>query len=113
MSRDDPNARTDLTKNADLEIYLARSLALTLISLAVLLAALTGSIPLTNEDAAGTASAPEDSSKAPYAVPSILISTFFQAASAFYTYACYMNSGQFGFVIATLLWAALSSTGIW
>ena len=66
---------------AAIEIYFGRSLGFALSTLAIMVILLTGSIPLTTSKAITT---DESDPKAPYAVPTLIVSTVFQGFCAFY-----------------------------
>jgi hypothetical protein len=51
--------------------------------------------------------------KAPYAVPTLTISTVYHAACAFYCYTRFSTSGQTTFVLGTTGSAALAAIGLW
>ncbi|PGH18581.1 hypothetical protein AJ79_00360 [Helicocarpus griseus UAMH5409] len=110
-----------------LEIYFARSFGLTLLSLAALTMLLTGSIPLTTSSPTTTNSPsspphPDSSSaispeptdpKAPYAVPTVLLTSAFHASSAFYTYAWFHTTGEVSFALAMAVYGGLAAVGLW
>jgi hypothetical protein len=103
---------------ADLEIYFARFLGLTLVLVAVIMLLLTGSIPLTS-----TASEPismQDSDpKAPYAVPVLRLTMAFHALATIYCYTTYVSSSsslslrQSGFMLGVVGYGALAAMGLW
>lgn len=95
-----------------IETYLARCLGFSLLTLAFLTAMLTGSIPLTT-----TISEPvttEDSDpKAPYAQPTLVITSLFHSACAFYAYTWYVTRGQGAFAVAVGVHSVLAAIGLW
>lgn len=95
-----------------MEIYYGRSLGLALITLAVMIAVLTGSIPLTSSVTEAVTTEDSDP-KAPYAVPTLILSTTFQGLCAFYAYTWYTISGQAGFALGVLGYAIVASIGLW
>ncbi|KAF7716901.1 Uncharacterized protein PECH_000708 [Penicillium ucsense] len=103
----------DETRQASsVEIYFARCLGFSLLTIAVLTAMLTGSIPLTS-----TISEPvttEDSDpKAPYANPTLMITFLFQSASAFYAYTRFVTTGQGIFTLGVTVNASIAAVGLW
>ncbi|KAF9887768.1 hypothetical protein FE257_009574 [Aspergillus nanangensis] len=97
---------------SEIEIYFARCLGFSLLTITVLTAMLTGSIPLTS-----TVSEPvtgEDSDpKAPYAVPTLAVTSGFQAVSAVYAYTWYLASGKTVFAVAMAGYVAGAAIGLW
>lgn len=77
---------------------------------------LTGSIPLTagvsdpisNEDPAA-----ESDPKAPYAVPTLLVTSIYHTGSAFYAYTRYVANAKGVFLIAMVGYAAVAAVGLW
>ncbi|KAG9232925.1 hypothetical protein BJ875DRAFT_379721, partial [Amylocarpus encephaloides] len=51
--------------------------------------------------------------KAPYAVPTLTISLFYHASTAFYGYAKYNTTGQLSFALGSLGSAGLASMALW
>ncbi|EGC43127.1 conserved hypothetical protein [Histoplasma capsulatum var. duboisii H88] len=97
---------------AMLEIYFARCFGLSLLAIAAMTIMLTGSIPLSSS-AAYSISTEEDDPKAPYAVPTILMSSIFHASSACYTYAWFHTTRQTSFALAMVMYGGLASVGLW
>ncbi|KAF2173250.1 hypothetical protein M409DRAFT_17194 [Zasmidium cellare ATCC 36951] len=101
----------------DLETYLSRTLALTLLTLAALNLILTGVLPSTtslstkdDENGVGTGL------KNPYAYPTVTITTTYHALSAFYLYtniASPRGGLTFGFGAGLTLSAGLFCLGLW
>lgn len=73
---------------------------------------LTGSIPLST-----TLSEPvstEDSDpKAPYAVPTLIVTSTFHAASAFYAYTWYVSTDLVGFAVGMVGYFIVAAVGLW
>jgi hypothetical protein len=94
-----------------LETYLSRSLGFALLTLAIISLLMTGAIPLS------TTSEPislEDSDpKAPYAFPTLLVTTTFHTACSIYTYIWYSDGGQAGFLLGLLGYASFAGLGLW
>ncbi|MCJ1336015.1 hypothetical protein MMC09_001290 [Bachmanniomyces sp. S44760] len=84
-------------KPTALEIYLSRTQALSLLALAILPILLTGSVPL---GPISSSFSDSDSTQqvSPYTVPTILVTTFYHAVTAFYAYANYTTTNINGAV---------------
>ena len=99
-----------------LETYFCRSLALSFLALALLTILLTGSIPLTASiaESAADATEPEDP-KAPYAVPTITLSTIFHSVCAVYSYVYYASplTSNTGFLLGVVGYGSLAAIGGW
>lgn len=81
-------------------------------TLAIITVLLTGSIPLSA--AVSTAvSTDEDDPKAPYAVPTLTVTSMFHAACAFYNYTWFAFSGQPAYGVGVFGSAILASVGLW
>ncbi|KIN01870.1 hypothetical protein OIDMADRAFT_18706 [Oidiodendron maius Zn] len=99
-----------------LEFYLARSLGIALVTLGTLVVLLTGSVPLTSslsDTTSARATTEASDPKAPYAVPTLTITTLYHSACAFYCYARYITGGQVTLILATISSASLASVGLW
>lgn len=100
----------------DIEAYLSRAFGLALLAVSILTILLTGSVPLVSPvgDVDATTPSPEDeSARAPYAVPTLLVTTLFQATLAFYNYTWYLANGQKALGLGMLGSAAVASLGVW
>jgi len=99
-----------------LEEYFSRSLGITLFTLGIMIVLLTGSVPLTSSisdtTSAGVTTEASDP-KAPYAVPTLTISTIYHSALAFFCYARYNTSGSTAFALGSLGSASLATVGLW
>ncbi|PGG99407.1 hypothetical protein GX51_06341 [Blastomyces parvus] len=95
-----------------LEIYFARCFGLSLLAIAAITIVLTGSIPISSATSYSVTTE-EDDPKAPYAVPTMLMSSIFHASSAFYTYAWYHTTGQASFALAMVVYSGLAAVGLW
>lgn len=95
-----------------IEIYLSRCAGFGLLTLAILTILLTGSIPLTTT-IQEPVTAEENDPKAPYAVPTLLVTTIFHGISGFYTYMWYTTSGQTAFALGMAGYAFVGAIGIW
>lgn len=73
---------------------------------------LTGSIPLTTT-LAEPATTEDSDPKAPYALPTLVITSVFHSVSAFYAYTRYVTQGQGTFVVAIAAHSALAAVGLW
>jgi hypothetical protein len=97
---------------AEIEIYFARCLGFSLLTIAILTIMLSGSIPLSS--AVSEAVSTEDSDpKAPYAVPTLVITSVYHAISAFYAYTWYTTTDQVVFAAAMVGYFAVASIGLW
>ncbi|KAF2808495.1 uncharacterized protein BDZ99DRAFT_464365 [Mytilinidion resinicola] len=97
-----------------LEVYFSRSLGFSLITIGILAVLLTGSVPLSSRltEAGGTTTDPSDP-KAPYAVPTLMVTLIFHATIAFYTYALWTQTGVTSFALGTTFSAFLAVVGGW
>lgn len=73
---------------------------------------LTGSIPLTTTLAEPVTTEDSDP-KAPYAVPTLVITSLFHSATAFYAYTRYITQGQGTFIVPVAVHSALAAIGLW
>ncbi|KAI9815907.1 MAG: hypothetical protein M1832_005218 [Thelocarpon impressellum] len=99
-----------------MEEYLCRSLGIGLIALGLMTILLTGSIPLTSSlsDTVGNGTSTEAyDPKAPYAVPSLTITTLYNSAIAFYCYARFNTVGSMAFAAAASGYGGLAAVGLW
>ncbi|KAJ5086666.1 hypothetical protein NUU61_007973 [Penicillium alfredii] len=95
-----------------IEVYLGRCLGFGLLTIAVLTVMLTGSIPLTSTIAEPVTAEDEDP-KAPYGLPTLIVTSVFHSASAFYAYTWYATGGQGAFATAVLAHSVLAAIGLW
>jgi uncharacterized membrane protein YfcA len=95
----------------DIEIYFSRCFGFGLLTIAVLTVLLTGSIPLTSS--ADAVSSGEMDPRAPYAVPTLLITSLFQAVLAFYDYTWYSINGQTALAMGMTGSTIIASVGLW
>ncbi|CAG8000189.1 unnamed protein product [Penicillium olsonii] len=95
-----------------MELYFARCLGFSLLTIAVLTVMLTGSIPLT-ADIKESVSTDESDPKAPYAVPTLMVTSVFHSACAFYAYTWYVSGGQGLFAIGVAGYSGLAAIGLW
>ncbi|EAW10613.1 uncharacterized protein ACLA_050850 [Aspergillus clavatus NRRL 1] len=97
---------------SQIEVYFARCLGFSLLTIAVLTVMLTGTIPLSS--AVSEAVTTEDSDpKAPYAVPTLVVTSVFHAVSGFYAYTWYTTTDQVVFAAAMVGYFAVASIGLW
>ncbi|KAM3071331.1 hypothetical protein ACMFMG_008923 [Clarireedia jacksonii] len=99
-----------------LEEYFSRSLGMTLLTLGIMVVVLTGSVPLTSsisETTSAAVTAEANDPKAPYAVPTLTISTIYHGAMAFFCYARYTTVGPTSFALGSLGSCALFAIGGW
>lgn len=99
--------------NQDLEIYFSRSCGFALTTIALMTIVLTGSIPLTSTVAEPISTDDENDPKAPYAVPTLLLTTLFHATCAFYAYSWYVYRGNTVLVVGTVGSTVVASIGLW
>ncbi|KKK25090.1 hypothetical protein P175DRAFT_0526070 [Aspergillus ochraceoroseus IBT 24754] len=95
-----------------IEVYFARCLGLGLLTIAALTIMLTGSIPLTSTISAPV-STEEADPKAPYAVPTLMVTSVYHAMSASYAYTRYLNTNQGVFIFAIAGYSLIASIGLW
>ncbi|KAF2496123.1 hypothetical protein BU16DRAFT_526646 [Lophium mytilinum] len=97
-----------------LEVYFSRSLGFSLITIGILAVLLTGSVPLSSRltEAGGTTTDPSDP-KAPYAVPTLMVTLVFHTTIAFYTYALWTQTGVTSFALGTTFSTLLAVIGGW
>lgn len=92
-----------------------------MLTVAILTTLLTGSVPLASSSTvddnnnAPAASTPgeKDPQSAPYAVPTLLVTTLFHSALAFYNYSWYLSSGQNALALGMVGSAIVASVGVW
>lgn len=73
---------------------------------------LTGSIPLT-ATVSEPVSTDENDPRAPYAVPTITVTSIFHALSGFHAYTRYTTSGQAAFALGMSLSGVVGFVGLW
>jgi hypothetical protein len=101
-----------ITINASaLETYFSRTLGFALLAIAVISVLMTGLIPLST--ASEPISLSDADPKAPYAIPTILVTTVFHTVCSIYLYTWYSASGQAGFLLGLLGYAGLATLGLW
>jgi hypothetical protein len=103
-----------LTIPPDLETYFSRSLAIALITLALLAILLTGSVPLSplSSNPAASSSSSNDPT-APYVHPTLLLTTTFHSTCATYGYIQYLKTGQTAFTLGVAGYGSLAAMGLW
>lgn len=99
----------------DLETYLSRTLALTLLTLAALNLILTGILPITSAISDAKEENGDGTIKDPYAYPTLTITTTYHAATAFYLYTQVAGIAgfTFGFGAGLLASTGLFCMGLW
>lgn len=73
---------------------------------------LTGSIPLSST-LAEPVSTNDNDPKAPYAVPTLIVTSVFHAITAFYAYTWYTTTGLVGFAVGMVGSSAVAAVGLW
>lgn len=73
---------------------------------------LTGSIPL-GSTISDPVTAEESDPKAPYALPTLTVTSVFHASSAFYAYTWYTTGGHGAFAVAAVGGSGLAAVGLW
>jgi len=111
-----------------LEVYFSRTLGFTLLTVGILTVLLTGSVPLSSSLAEGTLSTPpyhcpsnktsgvsteNTDPKAPYALPTLTITALFHAATAFYCYGLWTETGVFSFGLGSIGSVFLGAVALW
>ncbi|PLB42463.1 uncharacterized protein BDW47DRAFT_97233 [Aspergillus candidus] len=94
------------------EVYFARCLGFSLLTVAMLTIMLTGSIPLSST-VSDPVSTEESDPKAPYAVPTLIITCAFHSVSAAYAYTRYVDSSQAVFAIGLAVYGLVAAVGLW
>lgn len=97
--------------STDIEIYFSRCFGLGLLTIAALAVLLTGSIPLTSS--ADAVSRGGEDPRAPYTSPTMLITTLFHAALAFYDYIWYSITGRAALALGMTGSTIMASVGLW
>ncbi|XHG01306.1 hypothetical protein AWENTII_004693 [Aspergillus wentii] len=95
-----------------MEAYFARCSGFGLLTIAILTAMLTGSIPLSSSVSEPVTSEDSDP-KAPYAVPTLIITTIFHAITSFYAYTWYTATDQFAFAAGMVGSGFVAFIGLW
>src|SRR4051794_31251935 len=99
----------------DIEIYLSRSLGLSLSVLGLIVLFFTGTIPLSSSIAGPAIKLDQINSsndpKAPYAVPILRVTTLFHFSTAIYCYMRYVHVAQTGFLLGSVGYGALACMG--
>ncbi|KAF5856692.1 hypothetical protein ETB97_007011 [Aspergillus alliaceus] len=98
--------------SVEMEIYFARCLGFSLLTIAILTAMLTGTIPL-NSTVSEPVTTEDNDSKAPYAIPTLIVTSLFQGISAFYAYTRYLSSDQTAFAIGMIGYSVVAAIGLW
>ncbi|RAH47458.1 uncharacterized protein BO66DRAFT_434095 [Aspergillus aculeatinus CBS 121060] len=103
---------TETRDPSSLETYFSRCLGFSLLLIAVLTVMLTGSVPLTTSIAQPVTTDDSDP-KAPYAVPTMMVTTVFHGASAGYAYIWWVATGQIAYGVGMIGYAAIAFVGVW
>ncbi|KAJ5088436.1 hypothetical protein N7456_012052 [Penicillium angulare] len=97
---------------SSIEVYFARCLGFGLLTIALLTVMLTGSIPLTATVAEPVTTEDSDP-KAPYALPTLMVTSLYHSISGFYAYTWYATGGQGVFAVAVAGNSLLAFIGLW
>lgn len=99
----------------DIEIYFSRAFGMALLAIATLTILLTGSVPLASsaDYAVSTEGEEEKDPRAPYAVPTLLVTTLLHGALAFYNYTWYLPKGQTALGLGIIGSTIVASVGLW
>ncbi|EED24236.1 conserved hypothetical protein [Talaromyces stipitatus ATCC 10500] len=106
----------DTRPPSDVEAYLSRAFGLALLAVATLTILLTGSVPL-GSSVGGvdttTTSTENENARSPYAVPTVLVTTLFQATLAFYNYTWYLARSQTALGLGMVGSGVVAAVGVW
>jgi hypothetical protein len=98
----------------DIDTYFARAFGLALLAIAILTILLTGSVPLASSFGDSLSTEEEEGDqRAPYAVPTLLVTSVFHGALAFYNYTWYLSNGQTALALGMIGSTAAASVGLW
>ncbi|PWY80586.1 hypothetical protein BO70DRAFT_362533 [Aspergillus heteromorphus CBS 117.55] len=97
---------------SSIETYFSRCFGFSLLTIAILTVLMTGSIPLTSSIAEPVTTDDSDP-KAPYAVPTLIVTTVFHGLSAGYAYAWWVDKGQVAFAVGMVVSGAIAFVGLW
>ena len=97
--------------STDLELYFARCLGFSLVTLALIALFFTGTIPVSTSTSQPV-SLEDNDPKAPYAVAIVNIMTIWHSISLIYCWVCYTHSGQAGYVLGALGYGSLAGLGM-
>lgn len=118
----------EVREASTLEVYFSRTLGFTLLTLGMLTVLLTGSVPLSSSLTEGWLPSPKNESvktnevgvstentdpKAPYALPTLTITALFHAATAFYCYGLWTETGVFSFGLGSIGSVFLGAVALW
>ncbi|KAF2264574.1 hypothetical protein CC78DRAFT_231140 [Lojkania enalia] len=104
----------EVREASTLEVYFSRSLGFSLFVIGILNVLLTGSVPLSSRlTEASSISTDASDPKAPYALPTLTVTCFFHAATAFYTYAMWTQLGVTSFGLGTAGSGFLCAVALW
>ncbi|RKF61748.1 hypothetical protein OnM2_039027 [Erysiphe neolycopersici] len=107
---------TGFRQPSEVEEHLSTSLGIALLTISILTILLTGSIPLTSSysiAASTDVTTDRTDSKAPYALPTLIITSIFHSAMAAICYARYIRSNQTSFILGSIGSACLAFVGLW
>ncbi|KAF2418738.1 hypothetical protein EJ08DRAFT_666118 [Tothia fuscella] len=107
----------EVREASELEVYFSRSLGVTLFVLGVLTMLLTGVVPLkasmSDINASEAVTTSTNDPKAPYALPTLVITMLYHASACFYCYALWTSLGVSAFMLGCIGSGALAAMGLW
>ncbi|KAF2690991.1 hypothetical protein K458DRAFT_382570 [Lentithecium fluviatile CBS 122367] len=102
----------EVREASTLEVYFSRCLGFSLLAIGALNILLTGSVPLSSSLAEGATTSATDP-KAPYALPTLTITAFYHAATAFYGYSLWTEAGVSSFALGTIGSGFFCAVALW
>ncbi|KAJ5138601.1 Glutathione S-transferase/chloride channel C-terminal [Penicillium bovifimosum] len=96
-----------------IELYLCRCFGFSLFTIAILSMLLTGVIPVVSDLKEPVTTEEETNPQAPYAVPTLVVTSIFQSACAFYAWTWYVSGGQGLFAVGVVGYATIAALGLW
>ncbi|KAJ5544861.1 hypothetical protein N7461_007165 [Penicillium sp. DV-2018c] len=74
---------------------------------------LTGVIPVMADVKEPATTEEETTTQSPYAVPTLVVTSIFQSACAFYAWTWYVSCGQGLFAVGVVGYAIIAAVGLW
>lgn len=98
----------------EIETYFARSLGTSLLTISLLTIMLSGSVPFSSAVTEPTTEGDAFSDpRAPYSMPTLVVTSLFQAVCASYAYTWFINTSLAAFAVGVGGYAIISFLGIW